>query len=131
MKKRDEEETRQLPVKLTDGELLSRGESLAIAELTASRLGEVRARITADIKVQSEQRARYAAVIEAGSEARPVRCVWRADFELGTLELVRSDTGEVVEQAPLTAQDRQLPLTGIEALRPNAHDLAALGGGRP
>jgi hypothetical protein len=129
MKNKDEE-TRELPVKLTNGELLQRGESLAIAELTASRLGEARARITADIKAQSEQRARLAAVIEAGCEARPVRCVWRPDFELGHLELVRGDTGEVVEQAPLTAQDRQLPLTGLEALRPNAHDLAALGGGR-
>ncbi len=120
-----EVEHRPLPVKLTDAELLERGESMAAAELAIDALREKRALIGRGIKDEEKKRAELAAVIERGTEDRQVRCAWIEDYPHNVWNLVRQDTGETVDTRAMTAADRQGSLAIDVADRSAALDEAA------
>lgn len=54
--------------------------------------------------------AHLARIVRSGEEYRTVECKWRYLFDVNTKELVRMDTGEIVETAAITAEERQLML---------------------
>jgi hypothetical protein len=103
---------RELPCKLTEVELLARGEAQAEAELKIEALKAERRELNRAINVQVDERNKLAHTIDSGLENRKVVCKWIADFEHNVWNLIRQDTGEQVEQRTMTAADRQgaLPL---------------------
>lgn len=98
---------RQLPCKLTDLELLERGESMAEAELQIDALKADRRAVNKQINEQVDLRNKLAHAIESGEEMRVVTCRWNADESQKLWRLVRSDTDEEIEQRPMNAADLQ------------------------
>lgn len=105
---------RELTCKLTEQELLERGDRMAEAELMIEGLKAKRKEVNAQIGQQVERRALLAHVIESGEEKRTVMCKWISDFASNAWRLVRQDNGAEVETKPMTAGDRQADL-GLDA----------------
>lgn len=101
-----ETEMRDLPVKLTDAELLARADQMSAAELEIERLSLERAQTTKSINDQKRTRAELAHTIDRGEEERPVKCAWHEDFPKNVFRLKREDTGEEIDTRPMTGLDR-------------------------
>lgn len=145
--KDNDTETRSLPVKLNDSELLERGDGVAAAELKIEELKIVRVQLNADIREQVLIRARLCHIIDKGEENRDIACTWTGDYAHNVWHLHRDDTGEVIDRRPMVAADRQAEMFGIDGeggggrdgddgsvVPPTAEELAALGasgGGEP
>ncbi len=110
-----------LPVQLTESEFRDRAQKLAncsreLALLEAEQ-EEVKGRWKAT-KAEIENRGSLLAhVVRTGTENRPVMCEHQADFDAGTLSVVRMDDGTVVQERKLAPEERQgqlisLPETG-------------------
>lgn len=110
-----EREQRELMCKLTEGEIIARGDEMAKAELEIDRLKETRRGVNGQIADLSTRRNKLATIIEEGEEARAVDCTWIEDFAKNVVRLVRQDTGAEVDTRPMTADDRQESL-GLEAV---------------
>lgn len=108
-------ETRQLPVQLTEAELLTRGEAMSKAELRIEALKAERSDLTKLIGIEVKARAELAHAIDCGTEERPVRCAWVEDWSANAVNLVRQDTGEIVDMRPMSALDRQLEIDDVLA----------------
>lgn len=115
-----EEETfiEELPCKLTNSELLERGDRAARLNKQAADLDEEskQARKVAQQKV-AQLKAEGGALLEAvrtRQERRPVQCIQRDNTTTGRREKVRTDTGEVFWSRPLTGQEldaaNQMPM---------------------
>lgn len=113
-----ESETRELACELTQSELLARGDAMADAELRIERLKLQRGEVSDKIKAERALRRKLAGAIDTGIEHREVRCVWIEDFAHNCFQLVRQDTGEVVDTRAMTAADRQEDMFG--GRRPSA-----------
>lgn len=100
-------ENRELLCELTQAELLNRGDAMADAELHIERLKAQRSEVADRIKAERATRRKLAGIIDAGKEFRQVRCAWIERFENNCFELVRQDTGAVVDTRAMTAADRQ------------------------
>lgn len=109
---------RNLTCQLTDAEKLAYGRTLADLEHDAETLeGEKKAmvdsfkeRVSAvDVSIR-----KYATAIRDGIERRDVECEWIYHWPTFTKELVRGDTGEIVESAVISSDERQLGLDGID-----------------
>jgi hypothetical protein len=109
-----EVEQRLLPVKLTEPELLKRGDEMADAEVEIEKLKLDRKALNASIEIVVKRRAMLGHAIDRGSEDREVRCHWQEDFAKNVFRLVRQDTGDEVDTRPMTATDRMgsLPFDG-------------------
>lgn len=105
---------RELPCKLTDDELRVRGDAMAEAELAIDQLKADRRALNKKISERVEVRNKLAHVIDSESEPRLTVCKWIARFDQNVYVLVRQDTGDIVEQRPMSAADRQgaLPYAG-------------------
>jgi len=98
---------RQLPCKLTETELLARGESMAESELQIDKLKADRRATNKQILEQVDLRNKLAHTIEAGEEMRNVTCRWKARESEKLWRLVRTDTDAEVENRPMNAADLQ------------------------
>ena len=113
--------TRELPVVLTESELIQKGDELAkkLAELAdteaakksstaayASRIGAIKADLF-DLR----------RIVEDRSEDRPVAVTEARDFQRSIVETIRLDTNAVVDWRPMTAEELQMELlaTGDDA----------------
>lgn len=105
-KKKQQVESRDLQVKLTEAELLERGDELATCELQIEALKGARSSVNADINEQIKLRTKLAHTIDRGTEERSVQCTWVEDFPKNVYRLKRNDTGEEVDTRPMTADDR-------------------------
>jgi len=107
-----EREQRELACTLTDTQVRERGEQQSAAELEIERLKSQRKGLTGAISDLAEKRNALAHVIDTRVEQRMVDCTWIADYAAGLSSCVRQDTGEVIEQRPITNGERQtgLPL---------------------
>lgn len=103
-------EVRELPCELTEAELLQHGDAMAECEMCVDKLKDKRSKISKKIGEKRKERFEHAEVIERGEEQREVRCVWIEDFTHNVKRLIRQDTGEEVEQATMTAAERQLSM---------------------
>jgi len=109
-------------VKLTVEELKARAESAAQtqAELDAAEEEEKthRAQHKATME-RHETNLRFALLaIRTGTELRPVDVIDRKDFKKGVLETVRTDTGSIVRDRPLSESERQPDLGLTEKKKP-------------
>lgn len=107
-------EERELQVKLTEKELLARGDEMADCELAIETLKIERLQLNKRIKAHIDQRGKLGHVIDSGAEGRTVKCEWRPDFAKNVFRLVRTDTGEEVDTRAMTGTDRQGSLNVID-----------------
>lgn len=117
--------TRQLPVELTDAELLDYGATIANAEESLSQLEEEEKAYKAQVKAKRESLtadvSRLAAAVRAKSEHREVQCEELRDWGNGRVLVVRMDTGQTIE-------DRTMPEGMQRELELRAEQAAAAGG---
>jgi hypothetical protein len=103
--------TRQLPVRLTDDELLVFGKKLVksmreSATAEGARKSENDKRKAAIEKIEEETQ-RIAGVVQSGEEVRDVTCEVTKNFDSRTVTVTRTDTGEFVEERIMTEAERQ------------------------
>ena len=113
-------ETRTLPCVLTDDELLARGDALArqhaaIKDEEAAQAGEKKRMKEALDELTGEQ-ARLARIVRDKAEPRDVECRIVHDYATQAVQVVRTDTGEVIESRAMTDRERQigLPMNAVQ-----------------
>ena len=77
-----------------------------------AKLKEVNTSIKAQIAKLEAEISEKALQINNGYEYRNVECRMEKDYRLGTVTLTRLDTGEVIRERPMTAEERQMELPG-------------------
>lgn len=107
-------EIQQLPVTLTQSELLSRGRESGELSLSISQIHEdlAAAKLAAReaLKMHETRKRELDRVLREGIETRAVECEIRFDFDAGLVRTVRLDTDEVVSERPVTDEERQTSL---------------------
>jgi hypothetical protein len=106
---------RNLPVELTPDELHFR--SMRLAEAT-KKIDEVQEKRRSqnqafyrELKDLTAERRVLTEVVTTGTEVREVKCEERKNYGACRIEVVRLDTGEIVDTIPMREADRQLDLT--------------------
>lgn len=103
---------RLLPVPLTDRERLEIGESIADAQMKAEQAEKDKK--AADEGYKGVIEGAYADVssltkqLRRGKKDVMVQCQIRKDYRLGHLRTIRMDSGEVLEDRPMTTAERQM-----------------------
>jgi hypothetical protein len=104
-------ETRTLRCRLTERELLERGHRLASLHAEISSLEDARRSSASEYKSQIDlaeaQLSAIAREVRSGAQERQVEVRREKDFDRNVEEVIRLDTGEVVETRALTPQERQ------------------------
>lgn len=106
--------TRSLPVRLTDTELLIKAKELSakVAELDA--VEATKKSVAAECKVKydtlNSDIHHLAKILRTGREDREIEVQEIRNDPARTIEVVRIDTGEVVESRPMTINELQKPL---------------------
>ena len=104
----------QLAVVLTTSEKVDFGHRLAVLhhEYSDVELNKKAAadRFKEELEALDGRIGYLSRVVRNGEEHRDVECRWRYLFETSTKELIRMDTGEIVETVAITAEERQLML---------------------
>lgn len=110
-------EFRQLPVKLSQAEVLTKGRLAAKTELALGKLEDEKAesarKFSDDIKRKRKELDVLASEVDTGTEIRPVRCELVPRWSEYMVDVVRADTSEIVESRPMTHAERQMEL-GID-----------------
>lgn len=109
----------ELPVILTTDELIERGGRLAkledvLNEHEAHCESEKRKMKATEAQILAE-RAFLANVVRNKKEPRQVQVREVANFDTNMLAVIRQDTGEIVRDRPLTAEERQVNLFNNQA----------------
>lgn len=103
--------TKQLPVALTEAEMVKLGQELAheTVEIDAkyAHKSEVAKEINALIEAHENEVKRLSALINAKAERRDVECLMRYDFTAMTVITTRLDTDEVIEERGMTDAEKQ------------------------
>ena len=106
-----EELSKELPVVLTDSELLDYSRELARNQCEKTekedKKKEVVAEYTAELKKFEADIAVLSRKITTGTEQRDVDCAWEYDWLEGSKKLIRLDTEEVVREATIQGGERQ------------------------
>lgn len=120
---------RNLPVELTPDELHFR--SMRLAEAT-KKIDEVQEKrrsqnqaIYRELKDLTAERRVLTEVVTTGTEVREVKCEERKNYGAGRIEVVRLDTGEVVDTIPMREADRQLEIPSPDGAEEEREALAA------
>ena len=104
-------ETRELPCKLSDTELMERGEQLASSvELSEKIREQKRAALrgyNVELKAQEEIQTKLCKAIDTGAEPRNVSCQWHDSTEKPERFLTRTDTGEEIYRRALDPHELQ------------------------
>ena len=106
---------RRLPVKLTDEEMIIKGQELAELENQLTDL-EDQKRVTAkafskDIEANKGRIKRVSHAINTKQENRDVECEEVRDEEAMKVSVIRLDTGEIVSERLMTAEEEGRPGT--------------------
>ena len=83
-----------------------------------AKLKEVSASIKAQIAQLDAEISEKALQINNGYEYRNVECRMDKDYRLGSVTITRLDTGEVIRERPMTAEERQMELPGGKKEKP-------------
>lgn len=105
---------RNLPVKLSDVELLEFGKRLAQSSSDISgeedRQTQVKAELKARLGAIENERTRLAAIVSSGRENRDIPCDLVFDYSRLIVECLRLDSKEVVETRRMTEAEQQRKL---------------------
>lgn len=74
------------------------------------RLKSVTTQIKSEIAFKEAEMASLAEKVRSGYEHRNVDCKKKLDYRLGTVTIARLDTGEVIREKPMDAEERQMSL---------------------
>jgi hypothetical protein len=103
-----------LPVKLTDTELLSVGRDQAAALSRRGKfeaeLNTYKSQVKADMGREDEMIKKCTGMIESGLEWRDVECVEQHDYTRNVVSILRLDTGEVVRERVMSEGERQMEI---------------------
>lgn len=106
--------SRDLPVTIDEGEVADNGKKLAAlhAEIEAIALEKKAACSDANARLKDLRKQSHdlAESIRNGTEIRAVACIETLDWRVGTKTVKRTDTGEVVDEAAISAEERQAEL---------------------
>lgn len=102
---------RNLPVALDTDTLAERGQELAqlgvdIEAAKEARKAEAKA-AQDEINGMEERRRQLQKLVARGSEDRPVKCHRVGNWDANLIRYIRVDTGEVVEERAMEADERQ------------------------
>ena len=107
--------TKALPVKLTDVEVLQYGRDVARAHSERERIKDELDSVKADYKGKiMEQDATIGKLtprIHSGIETRDVECVEVKNWTKATVQITRTDTGEVIESRPMREDEKAMELS--------------------
>lgn len=108
---------RELKCKLTQDELLIRGDQMAEAELEVDELKDTRRGVNGQIADLVDRRSKLAKAIEAQEEDRMVDCVWSADKRHNVWRLKRTDVKphEEIATRTMSVAELQEPLFAPDA----------------
>ena len=114
--------TRSAKVPFTDMEKLEMAgkigrETQLLAE-ARERKKEVTSQLTADVEAHRTEVDRIGTMLANGYEYRPVECAETRDFTAARIRVTRMDTGEILEDRPMTAAERQRELALVDEDRP-------------
>lgn len=109
---------KDLPVLLTQSEVLDRGRALALQlravdamkDEHAEARRQLKAEQSADMQAAMDELARLRNAVNDGKEPRPVACVFLADFARGVRTTVRTDTSETVSTRRLQSDEVQVQI---------------------
>lgn len=105
---------RTLPCLLTPEQSRAASSKAAEKLLEREQLEAELKRVTADLRarIREANKAFYEAVLSAskGTADQEVECEQRIDYKLGTVEVTRLDTNDLVEARELRAEEKQLEL---------------------
>lgn len=118
MKKKDRrvlaEEVRKLDVHLTEQQRIEAGKELALTlekvEEQEAKLDQIKKDYQGKIKLLNLDVFRLRGIVNHGIERRDVNCEWVHYKGLELKHLVRIDTGEVVEEMPVSDAELQASL---------------------
>lgn len=96
-----------LYVKLNRSELIDRGKSLAECHVSLGNLIEAKRDLTAKIKSKEAVRDALATIVDQRQEKREVKCFEHKNFDLGVVEIWRTDTNEMVSEREMKGEDKQ------------------------
>ena len=117
-------ETKILPVRLTDLELLERGQRVAELLRQVSEIEEEKKATNSDFKARIEEREGelhdLGSQIRNKAEQREVEVMRQADEEAGIESTIRVDTGEVIGTRAMTPTELAARRQGKLALLPDA-----------
>ena len=106
--------TRNLPCRLTEGELLARADELSVVVQETSaeehRQTDVKAQMKARLTELDARKTRLAITIGRKEEYRDVEVELLADIQAGTVTSYRQDTSEAIETRPMNDMERQAAL---------------------
>lgn len=120
---------RDLPCKMTAAEVALKSAQMAakleeMGTLEAKKKS-VTTQLAEEIKEVREQLNYVGREVRTGLEYRPVTCIEEADFATSKVDLVRTDTGEVVSTRVMHPDERQQVLDlrerELEAMREQEH----------
>lgn len=102
---------RDLPVKLTPDEIERKSDLLVAAEIEMAGIQDKKAAEVAkwngELKDVRKNIKALVAELDAKTELRSVKCVTRKDFAKNVAKIVRLDSGAVIEERALDAEERQ------------------------
>ncbi len=105
---------RSLPVPLTEREIRTKAGAMARLAQKADNLDQKAKDVGASIRAEAREARADATELRTQiiqeSENRPVRCVERLDAKRNVVDIVREDTGDVVDTRPAEPGDRQLSM---------------------
>lgn len=106
--------TQKLPVQITPAEKLRfadlNAREVELSIVTESERKEVAAKYKAKIEGHSNEIKRLSRIISSGIEYREVECEKQFDWAKGIVQIVRLDTGEVVDERPMKPEEEQRTL---------------------
>jgi hypothetical protein len=116
----------ELPVELTDTELLQRGKRAAIISKDIankiSALDTLKQSYKAQVKELESERERIEFEQREGVKQQLVRCERRFVYRTGEVQEVRLDTGEIMNVRPMNERERQPDLPGLGKPKAAAED---------
>lgn len=110
---------RTLPCTLTQDEWIERARQLSrtgqdvVAE--EQRQGSVKQALKDTLERLKSERSRLDLVVARNEEEREIEVVYMGDAERMRVSVTRADTGEVIEERPMSDQERQMTLP-VEAV---------------
>jgi hypothetical protein len=115
--------TRQLSVLLNEKEREKRVQDHLAALAEERRLkfekAELASEVTAKIKLAAKAARDIEEALREGKELREVKCIERFLWETHGVDVVREDTGEVIETRAMTSEERQPELPLLERAEKN------------
>lgn len=114
--------TRELECELNDAEIQERGEAMARDERECDRLKDRRKQLNAQIRGKLDNMSVLAKAIDSRKEVRDVACTWRPDYKRSVWELVRDDSGVIVDHRPMSSIGKQTRLPLESAAEAEAAD---------